>query len=61
MIPTEHMPQVIIKQDCKRCVLSFLQEVTCTVLFAVYLSLLFLFCSLYLFPQFCWFFALHIL
>ena len=35
MIPTEHMPQVISKQNCMWC---FLQEVTCTVLFAVYLS-----------------------
>ena len=37
MIPTEHMPQVIIKQDCMQCILRFLQEVTCTVLFAIYL------------------------
>jgi len=44
-IPTEHMPQVTIKQDCMRCVLSFLQEFTCIVLCAVFLSLLFLFCS----------------
>jgi len=54
-IPTEHTPQVIIKQDC---ISSFLKgHMHC----AVYRSLLFLFCSFISLPPILLIFALHIL